>query len=197
MLVQLFNADNRFSLGGFSGHNTFWMIFLYIVGATISTEKYLFDRIKLKYLVLSLVFLIIFIFLSQYPLGVINERYRWTLVRNTSPLLILEALLILLICIKKEYGVKSKELLSFASPAALGIYLIHEHYIVRQLFIINRFQKYTQANALIFLGVIIASAMGIFIVSILIEKLRLFIVRLLGIDDMIRNAEKLIIGQVW
>lgn len=197
LLVQLLNNDNKYSLGGFSGHNSFWLIFLYIIGGAIATESILLERIRQKRLIILLGALITVIFLAQYPLGYLHENYRWTLIRNTSPLIVMEAVLIFLICRNLKFNKRFEKLINLAAPATFSIYLIHDHHIFRQIFILDKFAKYSHENVIVLLGVIFGSSIAIFIGAIIIDKIRIYIINFIGLETAIKKIEDKILGKVW
>ena len=88
-------------------------------------------------------------------------------------------------------------MINFAVPETFGIYLIHDHHIFRQIFILGKFAKYSHENVIVLLGVIFGSSIAIFIGAIIIDKIRIYIINFIGLETAIKKIEDKILGKVW
>lgn len=83
-------------------------------------------------------------------------------------------------------GKRTRRIVSFLAPAAFGVYLIHAHPDVWMTMIIDKFLYLADVHAALLLPAVAASALGVYAVCTAIEKLRICMFELLGIDSACR-----------
>lgn len=125
MSSYMFGGD-LFGLNG--GYSTVWLSILYLMGALL--KKHSMRMFKTCYLWVSLI-LCIFVtwLLKVFGNGVLES----TVVSYTSPMIVLQAVLWVLLFERLRISNHLRSIISFISPSAFSIYLIHEHPIIKKI----------------------------------------------------------------
>jgi hypothetical protein len=82
------------------------------------------------------------------------------------------------------------------SPAAFGVYLIHEQQLMRGHFITDSFTWIAESAWWLLIIQVLLSALCIFVCCLIIEKCRLLIFRRLKIDNLINKIADTLDGLV-
>lgn len=77
-----------------------------------------------------------------------------------------------------------KRLILTIAPCSFGVYLIHYHPDIRQLFLADRFVSLSQKPWYEMTGILLGAAVGIFVVCLAIEYLRRQLFRLLRVSKL-------------
>lgn len=99
-----------------------------------------------------------------------------------SPTVLLAAVAMVILFSKLHIGTASRRVLRCFAPAAFGVYLIHVHSVCWEFFMRDRFASIAESPAWLMVLQVIGCSSGIFLVCLLIEKLRLLLFRALRID---------------
>ncbi len=190
VVIETLSPVAPFKLNG--GYSMLWLVVLYIIGAGI--KRYNFG-IKLKKRWLTLIFLLCAILASASKIVIRlitnkvlgYEAYDNILISYTSPLVVIMAVCMFLFFIKINFCEIFQKMLKFLSPLAFGVYLISEHPYLRQLIIENKFASLAEKNAFLMVGIVLLSALVIFVGSIIVEWLRRLLFKVVGIDKGIRR----------
>ena len=85
---------------------------------------------------------------------------------------------------------QDERVISWLSPSVFAVYLIHDNVQTRRLLILDQFRILTEHNAFVMFFIICIAVCVIFAGSILIDKIREMIFRLLRVDTLLEKAEK-------
>ncbi len=85
---------------------------------------------------------------------------------------------------------RAEPLIKFAAPLAFGVYLIHDHQLVRKAVMAKRFVHFTNFHPLAMLGAVLLTALCIYLVCTLIEWGRSLLFRVLRVDRGMRCLEE-------
>lgn len=102
-----------------------------------------------------------------------------------SPTIVLNAVSLVILFSKINLKGFAVKVVKFLSPAAFGVYLIHDNNLVRENFMSNNFVWITHFEWYFIPPVALGCAIGIFITCLFIEKIRLLIFKYLKIDTFI------------
>lgn len=169
------------------GHNALWLIVMYICGAYI--QLYPPQKIKLKIWAIIYAICVITAFLTLILGGNIEVIY---FRRYTSPVVFMGAIAFFMMCMGIPLnGNKYLKILSWASPLAFSVYLIHCHQHVWQLmntwlFHYGRIYEYSWW----FIPVI---SIIVFIVCIIVDSCRAYLFKLLKISAVLIKIADIVI----
>lgn len=178
-----------------SGYSLIWLIFMYLVGAII--KKY--DLTKLFYrktwLTIALVSFAV-TWLSKIVLCFTNisllEKASGLLVKYVSPTIVLMAIGFLCWFSKMKCSPSLAPVVSFFSLSAFSVYLIHENIFVRSSLVSKIHTLIGDFNFVLLTLSIVFFALMIFLVCILIDKLRIMLFKVIKIDKLIIKIESLV-----
>ena len=174
--TDLFRIEN--------GYSPFWLMYCYMIGAY--ARLYLNDR-KVK---IGHIFAPMFIaFLLNTGVRnatylVLNKTAKGTwFISYISPFIVYISLNVLLLFknIEIKNGIISK-ILIYISSASFGVYIIHSHRLIYDYVLKNAFTFLNECNGIIiFLGIILFMTL-IYIVCMVLDKLRVIIFKVFKID---------------
>jgi len=174
--VNLFTGT--FSLNG--GYSFVWLVILYFIGAYI--KKYnVADSINKLYVGIGVFCSILLTFISKmifvkFPNLTVDLFSDNILVNYTSFTILAVAVGLLLIFSSLE--VRNKYLRRFirrVAPATFGVYIIHEHSIVKKIFMTNSFSFVAQNEWYMIVLLVLLLAFIIFMICSYIEMIRRYI----------------------
>lgn len=172
----LFSIIPFFTYNAWNLSNFSLFILSYLIGAYLRLYiPKLENKVIFKYLIIDLSILVISVIIFYY-LGihfniiklVINSSYFY--INNNSPFVIILSILILLLF--KNIDIKYNKFINWISSSVLGIYLIHDNYLVRQ-FIWQKIYAnnlFFNTNYFIIFGII--KIIIIFSICLLIDKIK-------------------------
>jgi len=189
----------------FDGYSVVWLLICFIMGAYFGKFKHNYHGFK-KFLFCFLL-LIIFYYstyfcykISIYPMK--KGKYKIKLMiflkqifvgRISSVPMILQSISVLLFLTQLEYNKYLAKIITFIGPLTFGIYLIHEHPLIRKFIISNLFIKDSNILSLYFIiKLILLRSLKIFIISACIDYLRYTLFTLLRIRKICIFIEKII-----
>ena len=107
--------------------------------------------------------------------------------------MILQSISILLFLTQIKYNKHLDKIITFIGPLTFGVYIIHEHTLIRALFIKNLFNK-DSSNLPLYsvINLILLRALKIFTISAFIDYLRHILFTLLRIRKICIFIEKII-----
>lgn len=178
VLPTVFQRDVYGTGNGFS---VIWLTALYVVGACVRRFDF-FEKLPQRVWYSVLLVSVLLTYLSRLIIidyKEVNPDFSWdwsAFTVYTSPTIFTEAFSLLMIfrriCIKSE---KIKNTVMFFSPLAFGVYLVHEHPLVREYVIENRFYHFHGLHTLLIVPAIILSGIVIFIVCAILEYIRILL----------------------
>lgn len=186
-------GGDAFGLGG--GYSLFWLMLLYLVGAYI--RKYEVGR-DLKpgkaFLVYGTCVLVSWgvKMASEYLTGRYTGEVREVIrmVSHLSPTVVFAAVFLFLGFKNAVIPGKVRKAIAVFSPAAFGVYLIHDHEYFRGAVIAGTFTFWTGCSVPVMVAGVLATAALIFAVCILVDSLRLAVFRKLRLKEKLEALEQ-------
>ena len=105
---------------------------------------------------------------------------------------LISAVSLLLLFERIHFTAWAIKIISIISPLTFGVYLVHEHTLIREHFIKDRFVWITNYSAPIQVVLIFSVAVAIFIICIAIDYVREFLFKGLRVKNLVTRAENLI-----
>lgn len=174
---------DTFTLG--NGYSVIWLVFMYLLGAMIKKHEFnkLFSK-KIWCIVALSAFAVTW--LSKMVLHFSNisflQSHNSVLIRYTSPTIVLMA--VGLLCLFANLNCSKEKTISFFASSAFSVYLIHDHFLIRNHLMPHISSIIGGLNFVFFTLSIIGIGLGIFISCILIDKVRICLFRILKIDAL-------------
>ena len=177
------------------GYSALWLAALYIIGGYL--KKYdIGKNVKRYKLFLGYVLFAGISYLSRIVIEVVTKivikrpvggGYLFSYV---SPTILLSAVFLFLYFTRLSFNNNiAKKVVAFFTPATFGVYLIHDYPIVRQYFILHKFEFLLKYNPFFMILCVILAAICIFVVCALIDKLRILAFDLLKIKKLSEKTE--------
>lgn len=156
------------------GYSAFWLLILYFIGAYI--KKYNIKNISyVKYYAcivlvswLSKVCTEVLMFYSIGSTKPINIFLKYT-----SPTILIAAIfLVIAFNDIKISSIKQRKLIGYLAPTTLGVYLIHEHPLIRASIVKNSMLEFVDLNVVVLIFVIFFVALITFLLCSCIDSIR-------------------------
>ena len=191
----------------YNGYSVVWLLICFIMGAYFG--KFNYNYCGFKNFVFCILLLNVFFYstyfcynISFYPMQNIKGYYQAKLMiylkqifikRISSVPMILQSISILLFLTQIKYNKHLDKIITFIGPLTFGVYIIHEHTLIRALFIKNLFNK-DSSNLPLYsvINLILLRALKIFTISAFIDYLRHILFTLLRIRKICIFIEKII-----
>ena len=172
------------------GYSFIWISYLYIIGASI--KKYAFyDHVRIKTSVKLILSSLILSYLWKFFIGLrIGHGFEDIFYSYISPLVVIIAISLVLLFAKININTSFNKMILFVSSSVFSVYLIHDHDFVRELFIKDKFSFISDLNSLEMVGSIIAIVLFIFIVGVLIDKIRILIFNMLHVRKFAKYLDE-------
>ena len=173
-----------------NGYSIVWLSFAYLIGAMIKKYK-VNECFTSKKILFFLTGCIITSVLWRFCIGKLIghglENISYSYLAPTTV-----GISIALMLLFSKFSIKGilKKIIIFFGPTTFGVYLIHEHGMFRESFILKKFTFVTTYNLVIMLAIIIGSALTIFIIAALIEKIRIYLFQSFKIKEGCQFIEK-------
>ncbi len=181
------------STGINGGYSVMWLACMYIIGAVI--KKYDFgDKYKKRWCLLTYAVLVFAVWISRIVIAFITKMVFGreilvnVFVNYLSPFVVISSISLLLFFKKIQFSQVLCKILKFISPLSFAVYIIHEHPMIREHLISDKFARFASANILVILGVVFGAAIAIFTVCILIEYLRTLLFKYTRISSAVKKA---------
>jgi surface polysaccharide O-acyltransferase-like enzyme len=191
-VLPTFARQDTFSLN--SGYSMFWLAYLYIIGACIkkcdwwnTLESRLASTIYLSYILISWGIKISFEGITTCLFGYSKAGY--TFISYTSPTMVLAAVALFISFKNATVSPKLTRLISQLSPAAFGVYLIHEHQYIKEHLIVGKFSFLCEYNTPLMVIGVIASALLIFSGCLFIDWVRCKIFKSMHVKEFLEKIE--------
>lgn len=184
---------NRFCL--YRGYSVIWLILLFILGALIKKCNIGKNITNIKATILIIVlFIITYLYKIYGPEFMLFDIQinKDLFVDYTSITILFSAILLLIIFARFSFGDKMSKIINSVSLSAFYVYIINENKIIRDDFIVGLFSKIANDSFIKIFAYVIGFSIAFFILSIIIDKIRLFIFDKLGINKLISKSSKII-----
>lgn len=180
--VDLFNMNG--------GYAVIWLCVLYIVGGCIGKYDML-KKIKSLYFGIGYVACVIFSLGFKLVIEISGVgRGAGLFINYVSPTILLSAVCLLGLFSRLKTNETAEKIIGFFAPASFGVYLIHEHPLIRESLMKNRFVFLADKNPLIIIGIVICAAAAIFILCTLIDRLRIAVFKCMKIKEFVSKIDK-------
>jgi len=191
-IPSIFNL-NSFSIN--SGYTPLWLIYMYLVGGAI--KKYsLLEKLK-KSTSLLLFFLCVLVsFAFRTGLETVRLYVNIPFLASSlltdyiSPTMLLSAVFLFSFFSKINITESASKIISFLSPAALGVYIIHENPLIRDNIIVGFSAEFVKNSLLLLLLKVVASVAIIYITCLGLDLLRIQLFKLLKIKKLCNKFDK-------
>lgn len=184
-----------FGLGG--GYSTWWLMILYLIGGYI--RKYgLFQQIKKHRVVVFSIMYFVFVlatWLSKLSIQFMSIRiwgeikYDDFLISYLSITILCSAISLLLAFEHVTLHLALARVISFLSPLAFSVYLIHEQNIVKDKLIADRFSWIAELPTYKMIPLIIGVIIGIYMLCSFIDLIRHYLFKILRIKEKLNTLE--------
>ena len=190
-----------------SGYSVIWFLIFYLTGAYFG--KFKKNRELLKKIIYNIIYIFIFysstylcFFLSNYKVNNENSKIKKRLIiwlkrifvtRISAFPMILQSIALILLITNISYNKYIAKIITFIGPLTFGVYLIHDHTIIRAKFIGNLLNNYSSNlpfNKVI--KIILYTSFKIFAKCAIIDYLRNILFRICQIRKICIFIEKLI-----
>jgi len=141
------------------------------------------DRIKAGHALVAVVLSVLLTVVFLYMPGMFHNL----LLSYISPTVVIMAVSYVVIFSKLRVDGFGQKVIRFFSPAAFGVYLIHVHTVVWKYFMKNRFAQIADSAPWMIPFKVIGSAVAVFTVCILMERLRIWLFQLLKVEQGIHK----------
>ena len=173
-----------------SGYSVLWLCVLYIIGGCIGKYDML-KKIRSVYLGIGYAVCVIFTLAFKLVIEKLGiGRGAGILINYISPTILISAVCLLGLFSRLKTNETAEKIIGFFAPASLGVYLIHDHPLIRAKLMHNRFESLTDKNAIVMAVSVIGLAVGIFIVCSLVDKLRIALFNKLRIKEFVSKIDK-------
>lgn len=182
------------------GYSVFWLAFMYIIGACIRKfdlgKKLTSQRAFVGYLCSVLL---------AWGVKMGYDCVEWyfgkpvaleiNFIAYDSPLMVIAAVALFFAFQKIETLPKQMNVIVKLSPAAFGVYLIHEHRYIRDDFMVDRFAFLLEQSTLRLLVSVAAYSVAIFTVCLLVDWIRHILFCRIGIKQQLERLEEKYLGE--
>lgn len=189
-----------------AGFSFAWFCQLYIIGATIRKHN-IAEKFSKHFWGLTVIVALLITWIPKIlsrlvgtNIGeVLFARIGGMLISYCSPTIIIMA--IGFVCIFEGIKIREfiKTIIRFLVPATFSVYLLHENYYIRELFIGERFVFANNYHPFLIVLIVVLSALAIFLACVVIDKIRALLFKILHIDKLavrIERVIKVIIGRI-
>lgn len=187
VIIPVSILSDAFTVKG--GYSVMWLMCLYLVGAFLKKHNILQLLTKKKWLSAYLVCVAVTM-LSKVCIVIIRGSTGNVLVNYVSPTIILSAIALLGVFSNLKINEIHIKWIRWISPLVFGVYLIHNHPLVFEITMRDRFKWLAERNFLELIGCVVLIAIAIFAGCIIIEYVRSKIISLLKVKSLIQLFEE-------
>lgn len=191
---------DRFYLA--NGYSVWWLAILYLIGGYIRQYK-AWEKIRATQVLGMYVGFSLLSYVLRMGRNILTRRVEWYAkigdrffgaqsdwLNYISPTVLLAAVGLLLLFRNLRLPAWSVRLIRFASPLAFGVYLIHNHPLVSDALMENRFASYASLPGPLLVLAVIGTAVVIYLVCTVVDAMRSLLFRLLRVRQFADWCEK-------
>ena len=194
-----FLGGEPFGMSG--GYSIWWLMYLYFVGAAIAKFRFLRKTPPhlafLGYMLCVAVTFGIRMLISYLSINDFGELGK-IIIANASPhinynapLMTFGAIFFVIFCLNLRIPKIIGKVLAWMQPFVFQVYIIHLHPVIWKGVILHRFTEYAKASWYILPLLVLGMALCIFVCCFLVDVVRHYLFKLLGIDRLINfTADK-------
>lgn len=178
----------------YTGYSALWLVEMYLVGGYVRMHGTHIgkraSRIGLGVYILSSVFIFVQKLVVESRLLAENAEspYYYTHYSYTSPFIVLSAVGLFVFFVhfhpKKK---QTRRLLRFFSQSTFGVYLFHAQTLVWENLLTDSFAPLAELPGVVTALAAVGAAVGIFAVCTVLEKLRAFLMRMVGVEKGLKR----------
>lgn len=174
-----------------NGYSVFWFILLYLLGAIIKKKK--IDRyISKKKMLLYFIIVLVISYMVKIGFEFLYNKTKFVgfnLISNycvtyISPTILLLSVFYLMLFSNLKIRNTFNKTINFVSISAFSVYLIHDNILLREHLIENKIVTLLDYNVVINFILLVFLSVIIYIVCILIDKIRLLIFKVLCLNKL-------------
>lgn len=178
-----------------NGMSSFWLCIMYLVGAYfgkygIDTKKY--SKIKSAiYALICATAITAWIVIHSYNVGVETGKVegQWDYLYYTNPIVVAQAIFMLMFFAQLKFNNnKVKKVIAFLGANSFSVYLIHVQPLIFDIVFVGKFKWLQDFNFIIMAVLVVLCAIGVYLVCIILENIRLFIFKILKINELVKIA---------
>lgn len=180
-----------------NGYTFLWIAYLYMFGGYI--KKYGIDIEHKSRKNLLFYFVCVFItwfvkFAVEFGTKIVfgTPKEGGYLINYTSPTVLLSAIFLLLFCANLKCNDRAVKFIKFFAPVSFGVYLLHEEPLIVDNFIKNAFVGYLSLNPILMILAVLGTALLIWLVGSLVDKLRILLFELLKVKNISKKIENIL-----
>lgn len=161
------------------GYSVLWLCMLYFLGAWM--KKYnILNIISSKVLIVGILLNTTFVWICfcWVPLGGLLVSY-------ISPFILFNAVFFLNVFARLDFGILEKQMIAWISPATFGVYIIHCQKVIFNEYLKDAFLWVAALDFYLIPIIVLLAAAFIFLICLLIEKIRIGLFRFLKIEKLI------------
>ncbi len=182
-VIPTFMDVSVFGLSG--GYSVLWLSVMYVSGGFIA-------RIKKPRPVFTAAAFVLLVLVAW----LLRLKDVPGILKYTSPLIAsAAAALLMTFCGIDPKSHKARAVIGFISPSMIGIFIIHVHYLIWDLYLKNAAVSFAEDNVFLMAAKIIGSALFIFVSCFLIDLVRRGIFYLLRVSPLLSKLEAATIGK--
>ena len=181
VLPTVFSFD-MFDVNG--GYSALWLCSLYLIGGYLKKYK-IYENLTTTTAIMRCFFCIFMTWMFKYIIEIATQTYMGEFkcgVAYNAPLLLYAAIMILIVFSKIKLNKVFNKITMFFAPVTFGVYLVHEEFFIKNFFMYDRFAGYANNNVFTMIFLIFGTALLIFLVCSLIDKLRYYLFKLFKVD---------------
>lgn len=184
------------------GFGPSWLIAIYILGAFIKKYEF-YKKIKSSFLcivgylllvILTLVSKVVITKVTTLILGAPNREQIF--MTYVSPTILGCAICLVFLFYHMKFNKRVEKLISFAAPAAFGVYLFHMQQLVFDNVLPDKVRWIAELPELVIPIVVLGVSFSIFIIGICVDKIRAYLFKWLKIDVLSQKIELLVRNKI-
>lgn len=190
LVVFVFYDNVTRKFGMEAGYTCLWLILLYLIGAIMKKCR-IGEKIKPIPALLGILALVVVSWLWRLYgreikiLGVgVNAK---TLVAYTSPTIVFAAMLYIIGFSKISFPRWSEKVIAFMAKGAFAVYLLNNQRFIWKYVMDKNFEFLANKPVWVLVGVVLGFAVFFVVAAILIDHVRMFLFRILGIHTVVRK----------
>lgn len=191
-VIPTFARQDTFAVN--NGYGTLWLMYLYVIGACIRNFEW-GDKLSSKKAALLYVCGIVLswgIKIGQECITTLitgEAKNHFNFISYISPTMVLAAVALFFAFKNAKIPRWMTGFISSFAPAAFGVYLIHEHEIVKAHFVIGKFAFLAERSVPVMIAGTLASALIIFTVCLFIDWIRHKVFSLIHVKERLESLE--------
>lgn len=174
------------------GYSVIWLIVVYILGAAIKKCD-IAKKIKSSNLILLMLILYFITYIYKiygFEFNFLNLSINNNLlITYTSPTILGVAILYVIIFSRINFNEIWKMIIAFTSPSAFSIYILNNHVLIWNNIMCGLFTKISNKSTIYIFACILSFTFLFIIGSIIVDKIRIRIFKLLGIFEYTNNIQ--------